>query len=452
MEKDDRRIDRRIKFRDEIQYEKVFKDGAFGIPVCTKARNITQKGLGFYSEEPIELNSILRIKIFREAECGISYIGRVKWVQVGDQIMKYIIGVEIKDISDDSKNKLAKFLNRADLFKVIDELDLEKVVDLQLVADYPPILKRIGGMEIAKVEPFTADSLRAALFDCLDTEQYEQFLVEKEMNFVFGYNEKIRFRVNIHMQMGKVEGTFRLIPVETGIPSNLGLPVIVDKLMENKKGLILIAGRTGSGKTTTLASMVELINNKKENIIITIEDPVEYLHTNKKSIIKQREVGRDTVSFAKAAKNALRQNPDVLVIGEILDMETMEVAISASESGVLVISSIHGATSIQALDRVTSFFPADMQKHILSRLALMLKGVITQELLPRLDGKGLLVAAEVLIMSSAMKRLVKEGEWYQIPSIIETGKNLGMLSMEESIMKYYRDGLIDGEYIKEYVK
>ncbi len=452
MENENRRINRRIKFRDEIQYEKVFKDGSFSIAVCTKAKDITKEGISFYLEEPLELNSVIRIKMFRESSGGISYLGRVRWVQMGDDEMKYLIGVKIEDISEDSRKKLNKFLNRADLFKVIDELNLEKVVDLQLVSGYPPILKRIGSMEISKVEPFTEESLRSALLDCLDAKQYKQFLINKEMNFVFDYNEKIRFRVNLHMQMGKVEGTFRLIPTESGIPSALGLPVIVDKLMENKKGLILIAGRTGAGKTTTLSSMVELINNKKENIIITIEDPVEYLHINKKSIIKQREVGRDTLSFAKAAKNALRQNPDVLVIGEILDMETMEVAISAAESGVLVLSSIHGATSIQALDRVTSFFPADMQKHILSRLALMLKGVITQELLPRLDGEGLLIAAEVLVMSSAMKRLVKEGEWYQIPSIIETGKNMGMQSMEASIMKYYHDDLIDGEYIREYMK
>ncbi|MCK5491776.1 MAG: PilZ domain-containing protein, partial [Candidatus Omnitrophica bacterium] len=236
MGNENRRIDRRIKFRDEIQYEKVFKDGSFSIAVCTKAKDITNEGICIYLEEPMELDSVIRIKMFRESSGGISYIGRVRWVQMGDNEMKYLVGVKIEDINEDSRKKLNKFLNRADLFKVIDELNLEKVVDLQLVAGYPPILKRIGSMEISKVEPFTEESLRSALLACLDTKQYEQFLINKEMNFVFDYNEKIRFRVNLHIQMGKVEGTFRLIPTESGIPSALGLPVIVDKLMENKKG------------------------------------------------------------------------------------------------------------------------------------------------------------------------------------------------------------------------
>ena len=366
--------------------------------------------------------------------------------------MNYIIGVEVEEISDECRIQLADFLKGTDLVRILDAIKLEKVVDIHFVAGYPPIIKKIGSLEIMNTEPLGKEALQTALLDPLNEKQYRKFINEKEYNFVFNHRGKNRFRANIHIQRGKVEGTFRLIPSESKVPSQLGLPSVVEKFLENTRGLILVAGRTGAGKTTTLASMVEFINKRKQNIIITIEDPVEYLHKDIKSIIKQREVGRDTLSFSNAAKNALRQNPDVLVIGEILDMKTMEVAIAAAESGVLVLSSIHGATSIQALDRIASFFPADMQKHILTRLSLMLKGVITQELLPSRDGEELLVATEIVVMNNPMKRLVRDGEWSQIPSVIETGKSAGMQTMEDSIMKYYRDGLISGEYIKEYVK
>ncbi len=453
IESDKDRREKRVRFRSNIQYEKILKDGSLSIPISTTAVDITLRGIGFYSAETLELNSKVRIKLSRLGKNEVSYIGWVRRMEISNTPgMKYIIGVEVEEISDECRMQLADFLKGTDLVRILDTIRLEKVVDIHFVAGYPPIIKKIGSLEILDTEPLNKEVLQTALLEPLDEKQYKKFIDEKEYNFVFNHRGKNRFRVNIHIQRGKVEGTFRLIPSESRVPSQLGLPPIVEKFLENKKGLILIAGRTGAGKTTTLASMVEFINKRKQSIIITIEDPVEYLHKDIKSIIKQREVGKDTLSFSSAAKNALRQNPDVLVIGEILDMKTMEVAISAAEAGILVLSSIHGATSIQALDRVASFFPADMQKHILSRLSLMLKGVITQELLPSQDGEELLIATEVLVMNNPMKHLVRGGEWSQIPSVIETGKSAGMQSMEDSVMKYYRDGLISGEYIKEYVK
>jgi twitching motility protein PilT len=223
----------------------------------------------------------------------------------------------------------------------------------------------------------------------------------------------------------------------------------VEKLLNNANGLLLVAGRTGAGKTTTLASMVDLLNNKRESIIISIEKPIEYIHTNKKCLIKQREVGKDTDSFYAAAKNALRQNPDVLVIGEIL--ETMEVAIAAAESGTLVLTTIHAPSSSQALDRIASFFPPEVQRHILGRLSLVLKGVITQNLIPRVDRRGLAVATEVLVIDSALKHIIKDGLWAQIPTAIQVGKKIGMQSMEESLDGLYRKGIIDIGYLREYL-
>ncbi len=338
--------------------------------------------------------------------------------------------------------------DKADIHTILNAIDLKGVMDIHFVADYPPVIKRMEKLSIIEAEPLEEKVLRTMLLGMLDKDRCEKFIRDKELNFIFTYREGIRFRVNFHIQQNKVEAVFRLIPAQVGFPAQMGLPPIVEKLLESNKGLILITGSTGCGKTTTLASMVEFLNSRKEQVIISIEQPIEYLHTNKKCIIKQREVGRDTLSFANAAKNALRQNPDVLVIGEILDVTTMEVAITAAESGTLVLSSIHSTDSLQALDRIVSLFPADSQKHILTRLSLVLKGLITQELLPRLDNKGLVVATEVLVPNIALKRTIREGKWLHIPTIIQTGKSIGMHSMQESLERLYRRGLIDAEYVK----
>jgi len=357
----------------------------------------------------------------------------------------------MQEIDQESQKVIKEFIRRIDIYSVLEPIDLKGVVDIHFVSDYPPILKKIGGMTLTHGEPLKASILGSLLVNILDDERYKEFVKEKEVNFVFFYREGIRFRVNLHVQRDKVEGVFRLIPTQIKLPTQLGLPPVAESLIENKKGLILVAGRTGSGKSTTLASMIELLNSKRKGIIITIEKPIEYMHSNKECFIKQREVGRDTLSFSTAAKNALRQNPDVLLIGEILDAETMEVAITAAETGMLVLSSIHAPDSAQALDRVVSFFPADMQKHMLTRLSLILKGVITQNLIPRRDETGLVVAAEILVINDAMRRIVRDGDWRQISNVIQTGRSIGMQSMRSSLEQYFLNGVIDSEYFKEYM-
>lgn len=274
-----------------------------------------------------------------------------------DTPSRFLIGTRIEKIDDQSKRRVEDYINKINIYTVLDQIELANVVDVHFVTDQPPILKKIGKMEIAPMEPLGENILRDLLLNTMDEDRYEQFMQEKEANFVFFYRDNTRFRVNLHWQQGKLEGVFRLIPTVIKLPSQLGLPPIAEKMMDNKRGLILVAGRTGSGKSTTLASMIDLINNKRRAIVICIEKPIEFIHTNKKCFIKQREVGRDTLSFSNAAKNALRQNPDVLLIGEILDRETMEVAITAAETGMLVLTSMHAPDSSQALDRIVSFFP-----------------------------------------------------------------------------------------------
>lgn len=448
--KPEQRKDARFKFKNNIQYERVNKDGTFGTPIATIALDIGFRGLSFYANEEFELNSQVRITCYISGKEQIEFVARVVRMQIFKVgAMRYIVGVETVTITDEDRQKVVQFLTKINFYSILESLNLDHVMDIHLMAGYPPIIKKVGKLEHVG-ETLDDYTVRNLLVNILDDDHYEQFMRDKDINFVISFKDK-RLRANIHFQQGRVEGVFRLVSSHVQKPSQLGLPVSVEKLLEHKKGLILVAGRTGSGKTTTLASMVETLNNDREGIIISIEDPIEYVHVNNKCLIKQREVGKDTVSYATAVKNALRQNPDVLVIGEILDGPTMEIAMTAAESGTLVLTTIHAPNSSQALDRVVSFFPADMQKHILARLSLVLKGVITQELFPRLDEKELVPAVEVLIMNDPARKIVREGDWKQIPNVVQTGKQLGMQTMQDALEQLARKGLIDIQYLKEYL-
>ncbi|MFH1046492.1 MAG: PilT/PilU family type 4a pilus ATPase [Candidatus Omnitrophota bacterium] len=448
----EKRQTERFKFRSLIQYEKIQENGTLALPVTVPAWDLSARGISFFADERMNLHSRIRIELSIFEKEKVTFIAQVVRMEIPeDTPSRFLIGTRIEKIDDQSKRRVEDYINKINIYTVLDQIELANVVDVHFVTDQPPILKKIGKMEIAPMEPLGENILRDLLLNTMDEDRYEQFMQEKEANFVFFYRDNTRFRVNLHWQQGKLEGVFRLIPTVIKLPSQLGLPPIAEKMMDNKRGLILVAGRTGSGKSTTLASMIDLINNKRRAIVICIEKPIEFIHTNKKCFIKQREVGRDTLSFSNAAKNALRQNPDVLLIGEILDRETMEVAITAAETGMLVLTSMHAPDSSQALDRIVSFFPAEMQKHMLTRLSLVLKGIITQDLVPRRDGTGLLVGAEILIANDAMKRIIRDGDWKQIPTVIQTGKNVGMQSMSSSLEQYFLQNLIEGEYFREYM-
>ncbi|MBI4845213.1 MAG: PilT/PilU family type 4a pilus ATPase [Candidatus Omnitrophica bacterium] len=450
MEYSEKRIQFRYPLRLNIRYERILPDGNFDVPMSVPVKDLGLAGISFYSEEKIEINCPIRVNILVAQDRSITFEGRVVRVMIsGKKELNYIVGVSIEKIEDEDLEKLKIFLDRIDIHKVLDSINLENVMDIHLVVGYPPILKKLGKLVVAEGKPFDSYILRNLLLAMLDEDRHSKFMQAKEFNFVFSTHKGSRFRVNFHIQQGQMEAVFRFIPTQIGPPSMLGLPAIVEQLILNKSGLILVSGSTGSGKTTTLASMVDFLNNKRSGIVLCIEDPVEYVHINRNCIIKQRELGRDTLSFYGAAKNALRQNPDVLIVGEMLDHETMETAITAAETGVLVLTSIHAGDAAQALDRVTSFFPGDMQKHILKRLSLVLKGVISQELVPRIDQKGLVLATETLVVTSAIRRVIREADWKQIPSLLQMGKGVGMQTMQSSLHKLHAQGLINAEYLSE---
>lgn len=241
----------------------------------------------------------------------------------------------------------------------------------------------------------------------------------------------------------------RLIPFSSPTPESLGLPPVAVELARLHKGLVLVTGPTGSGKSTTLASLIDLINRTRACHIVTIEDPIEYLHRHQKSLVNQREIGNDTHSFANALRAVLRQDPDVILVGEMRDLETISTAITAAETGHLVFSTLHTNDSTQAVDRIIDVFPPHQQQQIRVQLAAVLQGVLSQQLLPRADQKGRVAAIEVLLATPAVRNLIREGKTHQIPTILQTGSKLGMQMMDKAIADLLRQGLISREVAQE---
>jgi len=261
-----------------------------------------------------------------------------------------------------------------------------------------------------------------------------------------------RFRVNVHQQKGCVEAAFRTIPMDIPHIDTLGLPEIAKELARRPTGLVLVTGPTGTGKSTTMAAMVDLINRERRCLIISAEDPIEYLHTNKNSIIKQREIGSDTHSFSAALKHVLRQDPDVLLVGEMRDLETISTTITAAETGHLVISSLHTPDAAQTIDRLIDVFPPAQQKQVMVQLAGCLQGVMAQILFPLKSGMGRAVATEVMIGTPGVRNVIREHKTHQIPTLIQTGSQYGMHSMDSSLKQLVLDGKVSYSEIVGYIK
>ncbi|MCM8814163.1 MAG: PilT/PilU family type 4a pilus ATPase [Candidatus Omnitrophica bacterium] len=448
MELLEKRKAKRYVYRASISYELQLPDGSYDAPVAAAGLNVGAAGISFSSRQALPLHALVRISLLVNSRETVSCRGRVvRSMADSDQQALYHIGVALDGADEVNQKRMEIFFKNLDINNILDGINLDHVVDVNLIAGFPPVIKRLKKLVILKGDPFDELVLRNMLLSILDTTQYEKFMQNKECNCIFTTRQGTRFRVNLHFQQNKIEGTLRFIPARISAPSELGLPKTAEHLLMERNGLIMVAGSTGSGKTTTLASMVEFLNNLRTGIIICIEDPIEYLHANRLCIIKQRELGRDTLSFYNAARNALRQNPDVLVVGEILDRETMETAITAAETGALVMTSIHAGDVAQTLDRVSSFFSPDVQPYILKRLSLVLRGVIAQELIPRLDEEGMALAAEVLTVTSAVRRAIREADWKQIPSFIQVGKNAGMQTMQQSLRDLVNKNIISSEYL-----
>jgi len=314
--------------------------------------------------------------------------------------------------------------------------------DLHITQNEPPILRIDGKLCRTNFEVLTKQDLKKMIYGILTDPQKEIFERELELDFSLSLPTLDRFRVNIHMQKGTVEAALRRVPLEIPTMRDLGLPPVVIDLARKPNGLVLVTGPTGMGKTTTLAAMLDLINNERECLIMCIEDPIEFIFTNKKSIIKQREVYSDTRSFAEALRHALRQDPNVIVVGEMRDLETISTALTAAETGHLVLATLHTPDAPQTIERIIDVFPPHQQQQVKLQLADCLQGVISQLLLPRASGKGRILATEIMIGTPAVRNLVREQELEQIPTLMQTGSQYGMNTMDKSLKELIQKGYI----------
>ncbi|MCM8771611.1 MAG: type IV pilus twitching motility protein PilT [Candidatus Omnitrophica bacterium] len=334
-------------------------------------------------------------------------------------------------------------ININDILKFAVE---KKASDIHILAKLRPHIRINGELQPTPFPVLSNEECKNLVYSILNEEQIKIFEKTKELDFSYGIEGIGRFRINLHYQRGTIGIAIR--PIKDTIPTfeELGLPSdVIIKMLSNPYGLILICGPTGSGKSTTLASMIEYLNETKPLHIITIEDPIEYLFKYKKSIVEQRELGQDTYSFAEALKRVLRQDPDVVLIGEMRDKETIESALRIAETGHLVLSTLHTGEVVQAMGRIVNVFPGEQQLTIRTQLSLVLIGVIVQQLIPRKDGKGRVLATEIMVVTPAIRSLIREGNFAQIYSQIQLGGEYGMKTMNSSLISLYKKGLISKE-------
>ena len=319
--------------------------------------------------------------------------------------------------------------------------------DLHLTAGAPPhyrIHEKL--VPIEGIASLTPDQSRQLVYSLLAPQQIQRFEAEKELDFSFGIEQVSRFRVNVFLQRGCIGAAIRALPYRIPTFEECGLPVaICEDLCRRPKGLVLVTGATGSGKSTTLAAMIDEINTHRNCHIVTIEDPIEYVHQHKQALVDQRELEGDTHSFAAALKHVLRQDPNVIMIGEMRDIETIEAALNIAETGHLVFATLHTSDAVQSINRIIDVFAAHKQAQVRTQLSFVLVGVVSQQLIPRVDGNGRVLALEVLLATHAIRAMIRESKVHQIYSVIQTGQREGMRTMNQSLFEIYSKGLVTYE-------
>ena len=332
------------------------------------------------------------------------------------------------------------------LYDLLKNMTESGASDLHISTGTPPRLRVDGKLRVMDHPQLTPTDTKALCYSILTDAQKHRFEEHNELDLSFGIKGLSRFRANIFMQRGAVAGAFRTIPFQIRTFNELGLPDIVNELVKKPRGLILVTGPTGSGKSTTLAAMIDRINDERHEHIITVEDPIEYLHNHKKCLINQREVNADTLSFKAALKYVLRQDPDVVLIGEMRDLETIEAALTVSETGHLTLATLHTNSAVQTINRIIDVFPAHQQEQIRVQLSFVLEGILSQQLLPRKSGQGRVMSVEILVPNPAIRNLIREDKVHQIYSQMQTGQSRsGMQTMNQSLFDLYTKGLISYE-------
>lgn len=408
------------------------------------AKDISRSGIYFEMDETPPLRVPIKVSFkLPKSNATIQATVRVARIESTEYENMYGIGSVFETIEDNDRQEIEKFTERFSINKLLELAISRGASDLHLLADHPPVLRIHGKIETADAAKFSADEIEKLLYSIMSRRQIKKFEQDKELDFGIQYDTVNRFRINVHQQKGYTEATLRLINTKVPTIDELSLPEVVKDLARLKDGLVLITGPTGSGKTTTIAAMVNLINKERQAVVITLERPIEYVYLDDKSIIKQREIGIDTNSFSVALKSSLRQDPNVIVIGELDDIETIRTAMVAAEAGYLVIASFHAPSTMQAFDRLAGMFATEHRKAVLSQLANCTRGVISQLLLPRKNQEGRILACEIVIVNDAVKRVMRNDEINQLPNIIQTGGSYKMQLMSDAIKKHLWQDAID---------
>ncbi len=324
-----------------------------------------------------------------------------------------------------------------------------KASDLHLSTNNPPIMRVNGDMLPLDMPPMSADQIKQLVYSIMTEQQRSDYERELEIDFSISFNEEMRFRVNSFNTINGAAAVFRTIPTKILSLEELKAPEVLKRLCHLHKGLILVTGPTGSGKSTTLAAMVNYINMNMNKHILTVEDPVEFVHKSKKSLINQREVGASTASFARALKSALREDPDVILVGEMRDLETIQLAMTAAETGHLVMGTLHTSSAAKTIDRIIDVFPADDKEMVRAMLSVSLEAVIAQTLVKKADGTGRVAAHEIMLGTSAIRNLIREAKIPQITSMIQMGAKIGMTTMRDTLNRLYNDNIISSETLRE---
>ena len=333
---------------------------------------------------------------------------------------------------------------------LLEEVIKRKASDLHIQVGLQPMLRVDGSLvPVPSTETLTEESVEALIFAILDEDQKQILLKDKEFDFSFAFGDLGRFRVNAFHERGNLAAALRLSPNEILTTEQLGMPEVVKKFADYPRGLVLVTGPTGSGKSTTLASLVDKINTERASHIVTIEDPIEFTHKSKKSVIVQREVHYDTYSFSAALRSSLRQDPDVVLVGEMRDLETIAAAITIAETGHLVFATLHTNSASQSIDRMIDVFPPHQQPQVRAQLSNILMAICSQRLIPSIGG-GRIVAAEVLIATPAVRNIIREGKSHQLEAVIQTGAEFGMQSMDKQLVNLVHAGSISYDEARNY--
>jgi twitching motility protein PilT len=338
-----------------------------------------------------------------------------------------------------------------DVLELLSFAKKEGASDIHISSGEPPMIRIHGDIRKIDSPPLKKEDVHKILYDILNDQQRKAYEEHHEMDFAIAFGDMGRFRVNAFLQIRGESIVFRTIPTVIPTLEQLNMPKMVGELTKKEKGLVLVTGPTGSGKSTTLAAMIDLINREEKCHILTVEDPIEFVHQSKNSLINQRELGPHTHSFANALRSALREDPDVILVGEMRDLETISLALTAAETGHLVFGTLHTSSAPKTVDRVIDVFPPEQQEQVRTMFSESIQAVLTQQLIKRKDGKGRVAALEIMVGTSAVRNLIRENKIAQIPSSIQTGRQYGMQTMDQAIVELCQKDLVAKEAVEKLV-